>query len=82
MSTWLERKLQLDGPREVTEIVITRYENNVVQYQFTGLEGHPCDPVEIHRLLTQVRAEVERVVQLPAPTPAMSSTPLLEGVPV
>lgn len=78
---WLEKRLQLDGPRELAEIVITQYEGGTMGYQFTGLDGRPMNPLEVHQMLTLIRNEVERVIQ---PVPQLlppEPTPQLEGVP-
>ena len=88
---WLSRQLRLDGPKEIAEITITQYEDGKLGYQFTGLNGRPMNPIEVHQILTAVRREVERVVQpipaegeSPVDDPAIDPSPTLqlEGVPV
>ena len=65
---------QLLGPRPVQEIVITRYEDNKVNFQFEGMRG-PIPPQEAYQLLALVANEVaKQMAQEPAP-PQEALTP-------
>ena len=72
--TWhdLSAKMgQLLGPRPVQEIVITRYEDNRVNYQFEGMRG-PVTPEDAYKLLSLVAAEVTKQI---AVEPAREEAP-------
>ena len=58
---------QLLGPRPVQEIVVTRYEDDKVNYQIEGLKG-PVPPHEAYQLLALVAGEIAKhIAQEPAP---------------
>lgn len=70
--TLSEHMGSLLGPKPIQEIVITRFEDNRVNYQFEGMRG-PVPPEEAYKLLALVASEVGKVMaQEPAPkeTPA------------
>ena len=49
---------RLMGPKEHIEIILCEYQDGRIFYQFNGLDGAPCQPHEIHRLLTHVAAQL------------------------
>ena len=63
-----ERMGQLLGPRPVQEIVITRYANNVVNYQIEGMHG-PVSPEDSYRLLSIVASQIAPHLQAPKEAP-------------
>ncbi len=50
------------GPRPIQEIVITRYEDNTINYQIEGMKG-PVPPEDSYRLLTIVASQIAPHIQ-------------------
>ena len=60
------------GPRPLQEIVITRYEDDRVNFQIEGMQG-PVPPQEAYQLLSIVASQL--VTQIPAPQETPQETP-------
>ncbi len=59
---------QLLGPKPVQEIVITRYENDTVNYQIEGMTG-PVPPEDSYRLLSIVASQIAPHLTAPQEAP-------------
>lgn len=69
---------RLMGPRETMEIILCQYEDDRIFYQFNGMDGTPCAPHRIHRLLTTVaNALIQPTDGIVAPNPVTEPIPHL-----
>ena len=59
---------QLLGPKPVQEIVITRYADDVVNYQIEGMHG-PVPPEDSYRLLSIVASQIAPHINAPKEAP-------------
>ncbi len=59
---------QLLGPRPIQEIVITRYEDNKINYQIEGMAG-PVSPEDSYTLLSIVASQIAPHLQTPKEAP-------------
>ena len=61
---------QLLGPRPVQESVITRYENDTINYQIEGMSG-PVPPEDAYRLLSVVASQIApHIISAPQEAPS------------
>lgn len=63
-----ERMGQLLGPKPVQEIVITRYADDVVNYQIEGMHG-PVPPEDAYRLLSIIASQIAPHINAPKEAP-------------
>ena len=59
---------RLLGPRPVQEIVITRYEDDRINYQIEGMHG-PVPPEDSYRLLSIVASQIAPHINAPQEAP-------------
>jgi hypothetical protein len=65
-----QRMGQLLGPVPIQEIVITRYEDDTINFQIEGMKG-PVSPQDSYRLLAIVAQELTKAIaQEPSPKEA------------
>ena len=60
---------RLLGPRPVQEIVITRYEDDRINYQIEGMTGGPVPPEDSYRLLSIVASQIAPHINAPQEAP-------------
>lgn len=69
---------QLLGPRPKQEIVITRYEDDKINYQIEGMTA-PVPPYDAYQLLAVVASQIAKVIaQEPAPPTPQEAPPTHE----